>query len=91
MFYAKILNNQVIKYPCDIEDASIGETVEVQYTPWPANTIEENVVFNGIECIENAWKVTWKIEPASELQIQKRQAGQAQIASMTFEELATLP
>lgn len=90
MYYAKVLNNEVIKYPCDIEDASIGETVEVQYTPWPSNTIEENVVFDVIECVDNTWKIKWKIEPASELQIQKRQEAKIRLASLTHEQLASI-
>jgi len=90
MFYAKVLDNQVIKYQCNIEDDSIGETVEVQYTPWPLNTIEENVIFDGIECVENVWRIKWRVEPASELQIQTRQRAKIKMASMTPEEIHSI-
>lgn len=90
MFYAKILNGQVIQYPCSIENGAPSECVEVQLTSAPFCETYENVVFDGLECVDAVWRQKWRIEPATQQQIENRQLLQAQVSNMTFEQLASI-
>jgi hypothetical protein len=90
MFYAKILNGNVISYPCTQEEIANGNCVVVQMTQMPNCTIEQNVLFNGLEYINGVWQQKWKIEQASTQEIEKRQATQLTIASMNQNEIASV-
>lgn len=90
MFYAKILNNEVVEYPYISKNENESDCVEVELTPIPICEINQNFVFDGIEFVNNAWRQKWRIESATQQQIEIRQMAQEKIAKMSFEELASI-
>lgn len=90
MFYAKIVNGNVVSYPCTESEIQEGNCVVVQMTQMPECTIEQTAIFDGIECINDVWQQKWKIENAPLETVEKRKITKAKTESMTANEIASI-